>query len=218
MQTAAAALDRLCDASAKVSSHYLIDEDGTCYALVPDENRAWHSGVSSWRGVENVNHASIGIELVNPGHEFGYRAFPDAQIDRLLDLLTEIAKRHPIKPGNYIGHSDIAPDRKRDPGELFPWVQLAAAGFGLWSDKDGSSNKIIAKRDEISSACGSINKQLGAVGYAVADSLVYDRHLECALSAFQAHWRPSSVTGCFDEGTALILNDIALQIVQIGKK
>lgn len=137
MPTGEEALSRLCDAEAKVSAHYLLEEDGRIFALVPEERRAWHAGVSFWDGLHNVNGASIGIEIVNPGHDWGYRAFPAAQIDSLLVLLSGITQRHAIQPYNIIGHSDVAPARKQDPGELFPWQHLAAHGFGLWPQDGG---------------------------------------------------------------------------------
>src|SRR5215510_11405009 len=132
METGAAAVARLCDAEAKVSAHYTVDEDGTIYAHVPEGQRAWHAGASWWAGERNVNGRSIGIEIVNPGHEFGYRSFPDAQIDAVIRLSLEILSRHAIPPERVIGHSDVAPARKQDPGELFPWKTLATAGVGLW--------------------------------------------------------------------------------------
>ena len=125
---------RLCDPAAKVSAHYTIDEDGTVYAHVPEARRAWHAGVSFWAGESDINARSIGIELVNPGHEYGYRAFPEAQIAALIALCHGILARHPIPPARVLGHSDVAPARKEDPGELFPWARLAKAGIGLWPD------------------------------------------------------------------------------------
>ncbi|MBL4640092.1 MAG: N-acetylmuramoyl-L-alanine amidase [Kordiimonadaceae bacterium] len=217
MQSAGAALERLCDPLAKVSAHYLIDEDGTLYRLVDEQNRAWHAGVSVWQGRENLNHRSIGIELVNPGHEFGYQAFPAPQISVLLDLLFGIRQRHIIPTSGFIGHSDIAPDRKQDPGELFPWKKLAENGYGLWSDLDGANRSILVKNGESGPIYDKLNKQLGMVGYNVSNSLFFDKNIECALSAFQAHWRPELSNGCFDEGTALILDDIAFKTVQIGR-
>ena len=136
MPTAADALTRLCDADAHVSAHYMIDEDGTVLALVPEGKRAWHAGVSYWRGHTDINARSIGIELVNPGHEFGYRAFPDAQMAALIELARDILNRHPIAPRNVVGHSDIAPRRKTDPGELFDWKRLAGEGIGLWPEDE----------------------------------------------------------------------------------
>ncbi|MCB2084799.1 MAG: N-acetylmuramoyl-L-alanine amidase, partial [Sphingomonadaceae bacterium] len=132
MPTALEALERLCEPQSKVSAHYLIDEDGVVFLLVPEEKRAWHAGVSYWRGRENINHYSIGIELVNPGHAFGYRPFPEPQMRALLVLCEALHNRHPIDPRNVVGHSDIAPGRKQDPGELFEWKRLADKDFGLW--------------------------------------------------------------------------------------
>ena len=135
MQSCEAAVARLCDPVAKVSSHYVVDEDGTTYALVGEEKRAWHAGVSYWRGVRGLNDRSIGIEIVNPGHEFGYRAFAEAQMAAVLELSRGIIARHGIEARNVVGHSDIAPDRKQDPGELFEWKWLAGNGVGVWTDE-----------------------------------------------------------------------------------
>ena len=132
MVSAEAALARMTDARAKVSAHWCIGEDGTLWRLVPEEHRAWHAGRSEWRGRCSVNDFSIGIELVNPGHEHGYRPFPQAQMDALLDLARAIVARHPIDPRNVVAHADIAPTRRQDPGELFDWASLAQAGIGLW--------------------------------------------------------------------------------------
>src|SRR5215468_2762339 len=132
MKTADEALARLTDAASKVSAHYTIGRDGRVFAHVPEERRAWHAGVSFWAGERNVNARSIGIELVNPGHEFGYIPFTDEQIGALIDLSRGILSRHPIPSARVIGHSDVAPARKTDPGELFPWQQLADYGIGVW--------------------------------------------------------------------------------------
>ncbi len=132
MRTAQDALNRLCDAAAKVSAHYVICEDGAVHNLVPEDKRAWHAGLAHWRGITDINSASIGIEIVNGGHDFGLPAYPDAQIRALIALSRDIIKRHAIKAHNIVGHSDIAPMRKQDPGEKFPWAQLAKAGIGLW--------------------------------------------------------------------------------------
>jgi N-acetylmuramoyl-L-alanine amidase len=140
MRTAEEALDRLCDPEAKVSAHYTIDRDGCIYRHVGEERRARHAGVSWWAGERDVNGRSIGIELVNPGHEFGYVPFPEAQIDALMELAHAILARHPIPATRVLGHSDVAPARKTDPGELFPWRQLADAGIGVFpppSDPSG---------------------------------------------------------------------------------
>ncbi len=131
MLTCEAALQRLCDEQAKVSCHLLIDEDGLVYRLVADHLRAWHAGVSYWRGERDLNSLSIGIELVNPGHEHGYRSFPDPQVQSLCTVLSALMDRHGIPPTGVLGHSDIAPLRKEDPGELFPWAVLAAQGLAV---------------------------------------------------------------------------------------
>ncbi len=182
MPSGAAAVARLRDPGAKVSSHYLVDEDGTVYALVGEEMRAWHAGVSCWRGVRGLNDRSIGIEIVNPGHEWGYRAFPEAQMIAVRDLCLGILARWDIPARNVVGHSDIAPGRKQDPGELFPWAWLAAAGVGVWTDEV--------------SAAGDLLGDLAAIGY--------DTGLPVAVvvQAFQRHFLPDGVTGEADARTA----------------
>jgi N-acetylmuramoyl-L-alanine amidase len=179
------ALARLCDAAAKVSAHYLIEEDGSVFALVPEDRRAWHAGLSSWRGETDVNSRSIGIELVNPGHEFGYRPFPPAQIAALVELAKGILARHPIPPGNVVGHSDVAPARKQDPGELFPWQELAERhGIGLWP-----CGEPVPVPPEHVVAAG-----LDHAGYDTTD-------LPAAITAFQRHYRPWQVDGIADGET-----------------
>ncbi|MBN2752225.1 MAG: N-acetylmuramoyl-L-alanine amidase [Rhodospirillaceae bacterium] len=188
METAAAALDRLCDPAAKVSAHYLIDEDGTIFALVPEDRRAWHAGVSSWRGASDINDRAIGIELVNPGHEFGYRDFPARQIDGLSDLCRDILARHPIPARNVIGHSDIAPTRKTDPGERFPWKTLARLGIGLWPEPATVPHW----------GLGWVTPALTRFGYDTTDT-------HAALAAFQRHFRPKRIDGLPDRESAEIL-------------
>lgn len=187
MTSAAAALERLCDPAARVSAHYAIDEDGTVYAMVPETRRAWHAGIAYWAGARDINARSIGIELVNPGHEFGYRAFPEAQIDALTQLCGEILQRHAIAPGRVLGHSDVAPARKDDPGELFPWARLAAAEIGLWP---------LLGEDPGAAMVPSL---LARFGYDP------DAPLEKAVRAFQRHFRPSRVDGMADRETRELL-------------
>jgi len=183
MLDAASALQRLCDPAAKVSAHYLIDEDGAVHRLVAEDKRAWHAGASRWRRIEDVNSASVGIELVNPGHEHGYRDFAEAQVDALVGLVGEIKERHAITRGNVVGHSDIAPMRKQDPGELFPWHRLARLRLALprptrnlmdpmWTD----AGFLIA---------------LERFGYDVKDKLA-------AVVAFQRRYRPELIDGEID--------------------
>jgi N-acetylmuramoyl-L-alanine amidase len=183
MKTAAEAVARLCDPAAKVSSHYVVDEDGTVYALVGEEKRAWHAGVSCWRGVRGLNDCSVGIEIVNPGHEWGYRAFPEAQMVAVRDLCLGILGRWPgIEARNVVGHSDIAPDRKQDPGELFPWAWLAEQGVGTWTDEAAPPGDLMA--------------DLAAIGY--------DTALPAAavITAFQRHFLPGHLSGVADADTA----------------
>jgi len=192
MQSAQAAIDRLRDPEARVSSHYVVDEDGSIIRLVPEELRAWHAGISYWRGRRVLNDGSIGIEIVNPGHAWGYRPFPAAQIEAVMMLCQGILGRHAIPPGNVVAHSDIAPDRKEDPGELFPWAKLARHGIGLWADCDGGDTAP-AGRD--------LGPKLAALGYDVAAM-----PLDVILRAFQRHWRQEAVTGLADAGSAARLD------------
>jgi len=182
MRTGAEAVGRLRDPAAKVSSHYVVEEDGTILLLVEEEKRAWHAGVSYWRGVSGLNDASIGVEIVNPGHEWGYRAFPEAQVLAVLELCLGILGRHEIPARNVVGHSDVAPDRKTDPGELFPWKWLSERGVGVWTDEFA--------------APGDLWRDLGGIGY--------DTRLPAAdvVRAFQRHFLPENVTGVGDEMTA----------------
>ncbi|MDR3520223.1 MAG: N-acetylmuramoyl-L-alanine amidase [Acidocella sp.] len=181
MLSAKAAIDRLRDPAAKVSAHYVVDEDGTVYALVDEDKRAWHAGVSYWRGVKQLNDRSIGIEIVNPGHEWGYCAFPEAQMLALRDLCLGILSRHPIPARNVVGHSDIAPDRKQDPGELFDWQWLAAQGVGFWTDAFGEP--------------GDLMQDLAAIGYDVSLPEA------AVITAFQRRFLPGWLSGVGDEVT-----------------
>ncbi len=197
MTSAEAALDRLCDPAAKVSAHYAIEEDGRVWRLVPEEARAWHAGVSFWRGERDVNGLSIGIELVNPGHEFGYRPFPEPQMTALEGLTRAILARHPIPARNVLGHSDVAPARKLDPGELFDWQRLARAGIGLWPDDLPQADTIAETGDDIA----GVQIALARFGYEAVVTGVLDDATRCAVSAFQRHFRPDLVDGTPDAGT-----------------
>jgi N-acetylmuramoyl-L-alanine amidase len=148
MATGEAALARLRDPKAKVSAHYLIEEDGRVFVLTPEARRAWHAGVAFWRGQTDINGVSIGIELVNPGHDGGYRAFPEAQMSALMALLGEVRGRWDIPDARILGHSDVAPGRKIDPGELFDWRALAQAGHGLWVDAPPAPGAPLSIGDE----------------------------------------------------------------------
>jgi N-acetylmuramoyl-L-alanine amidase len=192
MTSAADALARLTEPTAGVSAHWLIDEDGAVVRLVPEAMRAWHAGVSFWRGATDINARSIGIELVNPGHEFGYRPFPEPQMAALVELASGIVARHPIPPRNVVGHSDVAPRRKMDPGELFDWRRLARAGIGLWPEESG---ECIMDQD-------AVRLVLSKIGYETED-------LCATLKAFQRHFRPARVDGRLDRETARLARAVA---------
>lgn len=194
MRRAKEALDRLCDPAAKVSAHYLIDEDGAVTRLVVEEKRAWHAGISSWRGRSDINGASIGIELVNPGHEFGYRRFPEPQMAALEALARAIIGRYPIPARNVIGHSDVAPLRKQDPGELFDWPRLARAGIGFWPDFTRQTAGTPLNLRQIQS-------QLAAIGYFCPQSGAQDTATTAAILAFQRHFRPERCDSVLDAET-----------------
>ena len=193
MKSGQAALDRLRDPEARVSSHYLVEEDGTLFRLVPEGRRAWHAGVSCWRGHTLLNGRSIGIEIVNPGHEWGYRAFPAAQMQAVRALCLGVLSRNPIPARNVLAHSDVAPDRKTDPGELFDWRGLAADGIGLWPDGGPDPGTLGAVED--AAALRPLRQALAAIGYQVASEGGHDAALASVLRAFQRHWRPEAVTG-----------------------
>ncbi len=190
MESAEAALERLCDPAAEVSAHYLIEEDGKVHRLVRDDRRAWHAGKSSWRGITDVNSASVGIELVNPGHEFGYRPFPDAQMAALLPLLADIVQRYDVPRANVVGHSDVAPARKEDPGELFDWELLAAHRLALRTPRVRVPSPY--END------GAFFLALERFGYDISDTAA-------AMRAFQRRWRPHIIDGKVDGECSAIL-------------
>jgi N-acetylmuramoyl-L-alanine amidase len=193
MPSAAEAQARLTDPAAKVSAHYLIDEDGIVTQLVPEEKRAWHAGRSWWRGITDVNSASIGIELVNPGHEFGYRPFPEAQMSSLLPLLADICWRRKIYPANVVGHSDVAPARKQDPGELFDWEMLADLGLALETPRPRI--RLLHENP------GAFYLALERFGYDIADG-------HAAIRAFQRRYRPRIIDGEVDGEIGALLFEL----------
>ncbi len=207
MQSAQEALDRLRDPVARVSSHYVVDEDGTVFRLVPEGLRAYHAGVSFWRGRTGLNDRSVGIEIVNPGHEWGYRDFPVLQLAAVCDLCLEILSRHPIPQRNVVAHSDVAPDRKEDPGEKFDWEGLARNGVGLWPENVPDLGTDGAVRDAAS--LRDVRAALADIGYAVVPAGALDPALATVLRAFQRHWRPEAVTGQADAGTLARLLAVA---------
>lgn len=191
MKSAAEALDRLADAEAGVSAHYVVEEDGAITIMVSEEKRAWHAGRSWWRGISDVNSASVGIEIVNPGHEFGYRPFPDDQIASVIRLVDAIKGRYAISRGNIVGHSDIAPARKQDPGELFPWETLAKLRLALPRPQHHLTDPLWSD--------AAFMLALERFGYDVSD-------WKAAIVAFQRRFRPDRIDGIADgECRALLL-------------
>jgi len=206
MRTGAEALTRMCDPASQVSAHYMIGEDGEVFRLVDEARRAWHAGKSSWRGQTDLNSASIGIEIVNPGHEFGYRDFPETQIDAVIAVLDGIRTRWDIPDHRILGHSDIAPARKQDPGERFPWARLAEHGHGLWVEPelppaDPSTGHSVMGPPLGSGDEGlgvfSLQGALGKLGYGILPGGPYDAETALIVTAFQRHWLPDQI------GTAL---------------
>lgn len=197
MQSGAEAIERLCDPEARVSSHYVIEENGDVYQLVDEISRAWHAGVSFWRGEKHLNANSIGIEIVNPGHEFGYRPFTDAQYSSIIELCKTIKSEYSIADINIIGHSDVAPDRKEDPGELFNWKLLADNGIGLWP-------KQISEYDAFRFLENNQSQP-------TLITLGYEHHNEKSITAFQRHWRQNLVNGVWDDECQNILFSLLQQ-------
>jgi N-acetylmuramoyl-L-alanine amidase len=192
MRNAVEAIARLTDAEAKVSSHYLVAEDGQILRMVAEDKRAWHAGQSHWRGIDDVNSASIGIEIVNPGHEWGYRPFPEAQMSALIPLVADIVGRHGITRGNIVGHSDVAPARKQDPGELFDWERLAKLRLALPRPRKHLQDPHWPD--------GGFLLALERFGYDVLDG-------PAAVRAFQRRFRPENIDGVIDgESRAILLS------------
>ncbi len=208
------AFDRLCDPAAKVSAHYVIDEDGAVTPLVAESERAWHAGVACWRGVRDVNGASIGVELVNPGHELGYRLFPEAQMAACEALGSDILSRWPIPARNVVGHSDVAPGRKIDPGELFDWARLAAAGIGLWPDRRPVAGELGLRLGpgDGGSAVHDLQRALADYGYDLGLDGSYGEQMEAVVAAFQRHFRPRRVDGLADPQTSQLLFALLAQL------
>ena len=213
MASTEAALNRLCDPEARISAHYLIDERGTVYRLVPDQRRAWHAGVSAWAGDTDINDRSLGIELANPGHEFGYVPFPETQMASLETLAQDICQRHGIPARRVLGHADVAPSRKQDPGEFFDWYRLAARRIGLWPKIQitvppsptlgpGDSGQRVLKAQAT----------LAAYGYDIKITGEYDQQTVDVVVAFQRHFRPQVVDGAFDQTTEAALRNLVCMV------
>jgi N-acetylmuramoyl-L-alanine amidase len=207
MASAEAALRRLRTPDSRVSAHYVVFEDGRIVQCVPEERRAWHAGVAFWGGETDINSCSIGIEIINPGHEFGYRDFPLRQVAAVISLSKSIiTRRGPLNAARVLAHSDVAPSRKQDPGEKFPWALLFESGVGHWVrpaglDLDGQVFKFGDSGEMVS----RLQRALGAYGYGLTESAKYDEQTRDAVTAFQRHFRPARVDGVADASTLLTL-------------
>ena len=201
MTTDEEALARLTDPEAKVSSHYFVYEDGRTIQLVPEARRAWHAGLSSWRGATDINARSIGIEIANPGHEYGYHDFPERHIEAVIVLCRDIVTRHAIRRERVLAHSDVAPSRKQDPGEKFPWDRLAASGVGQWVEPAPIAPGRTLSANDRGAEVEELQKRLARFGYALAVTRLYDDNTRSVVTAFQRHFRPERVDGLADMST-----------------
>lgn len=209
MADANAALERLRSPSSEVSAHYFVFEDGHVVQMVQESHRAWHAGVSSWAGETDINSCSIGIEIANPGHEFGYPDFPSRQIAAVTALCRGILTRHTVRPERVLAHSDVAPSRKQDPGEKFPWRTLHDSGVGHWVKPAPPSERgaLLALGDH-GDPVAALQKALGEYGYGITASGIFDNATLDVVAAFQRHFRPQRVDGVADASTRKTLEDL----------
>lgn len=217
MATGEGAETRLCDAASEVSSHYLVHEDGRIVQMVREEDRAWHAGKSAWKGEVDINSRSVGIEIVNGGHAFGLPDFPEAQIEATIALCLGIMARHGIPAERVLGHSDVAPGRKADPGEKFPWARFAAAGVGLWvepSPRRGGRPLALGSKG---ARVEALQAMLARFGYDIGITGVFDEQTRTVVGAFQLHFRPAAVDGRADRSTVETLKRL-LQADPSGKR
>ena len=208
MQFSHEAIHRLCDTKARVSAHYVVLETGSIVQLVPEAKRAWHAGVSVWGGDPDINSRSIGIEVCNPGHDFGYPDFPPRQIAATITLCRSILTRNIIRPENIVAHSDVAPSRKQDPGEKFPWKLLAQSGVGLWVDVGAVADAEPLKPNDTGTKIADLQKALAEYGYGIDVSGRYDVATTEVITAFQRHFRPAQVDGIADASTLQTLRKL----------
>jgi N-acetylmuramoyl-L-alanine amidase len=202
------AIDILTNGEREVSCHYLVHQDGRIVHMVDEDKRAWHAGKASWEGAGDINSRSIGIEICNPGHGEHYHDFPDSQIDAVIALSKDIIARHAILPRHVLAHSDVAPGRKIDPGEKFPWARLADQGVGLWVEPapivDGKVLQEGASGDDVV----VLQRNLAACGYGIAVTGSYDGETATMVRAFQLHFRPELCDGRADVSTVATLDDV----------
>jgi N-acetylmuramoyl-L-alanine amidase len=215
--TAAKAIDWLSRPESKVSAHYVLDEAGFLTQLVAEDMRAWHAGLAVWAGETDINSASIGIEIQNKGHEAGSPDFPEAQLKVLEALCLEIVARHGIRPERVLGHSDVAPTRKMDPGEKFPWARLAAAGIGHWvapEPVDWADPGIA--RDAAGPLVAAVQTMLASYGYGIEATGGVDPRTEFVIKAFQRHFRPERVDGRIDQSTITTLERLTAALPKVA--
>lgn len=214
MASGVAALERLCDPAAEVSCHYLVWEDGRIDQLVPEARRAWHAGRALWRDEQDLNSRSIGIEIVHPGHVGGLPPFPPAQIAAVIALCRDICARHSIAPARVLAHSDIAPERKQDPGELFPWARLHEAGVGHFVAPHPVAGGRFLGRGDQGAPVAALQAMFALYGYGLDATGVYDAMTEHVVTAFQRHFRPARVDGVADASTLTTLRDLIAALPQ----
>ncbi|ESX17151.1 N-acetylmuramoyl-L-alanine amidase [Mesorhizobium sp. M1148] len=218
MATGAAAEAWLCDPASEVSSHYLVHEDGRIIQMVRESDRAWHAGASSWFGRRDINSCSVGIEIVNPGHSLGYSAFPKRQVEAVIGLCLGIIERHSIAAQRVLAHSDIAPGRKIDPGEKFPWKALFAAGVGHLVPAAPVRRGAALKAGDTGAEVETLQSMLALYGYGVEISGVFDRQTEIVVEAFQRHFRPRLVDGVADGSTSSTLQSLLTSLTSVASK
>ena len=205
MEAAEAACRWLCNPSSAVSCHYLVDDEGGIFQMADEDMRAWHAGQSFWGGETDINSRSIGIEIHNCGHEADYPDFPDRQIEAVIGLARDILERHPIAPERVLAHSDVAPRRKRDPGEKFDWRRLHEAGIGHWVEPEAIGPDAGLGRCDQGDAVLALQGDLAAYGYEVPQTGRFDVATEVTVAAFQRHFRQARVDGRADRSTCATL-------------
>ena len=206
MSEAQKACDWLCNEESEVSAHYLIDESGGIVQMVDEAARAWHAGLSSWHDDEDINSASIGIEIQNVGHSMGYPDFPEVQMSSVVALCKDLAKRHSIVGRNFLAHSDVAPGRKIDPGEKFDWAYLHAQGVGHWVDPEPIKGGTFLQPGDIGDTVMALQAMLKLYGYGIDVNGSFDVRTKVVVEAFQRHFRTALVDGIADQSTVATLH------------
>lgn len=209
METGEAAFERLVDPVAKVSAHYMVDEAGKVTQMVDEGRRAWHAGVSFWNGITDVNSASVGIEIVNGGHDFGLPEFPKPQVTGVIKLCRKIVRAYNIADHNIVGHSDIAPGRKQDPGEKFPWKEMAKRGVGYWPAGIKPDQRVLFEQGSTDRAISILQRGLAYIGYQVEINGRLDDNTADVIAAFQRRYRPDVVNGIVDIQTIELITNLA---------